>query len=781
MIGRSERADHADRTRWLLLALVLVSIPYAPLLAGRVLHQRDLNMWQFPARWLLGRALGAGEIPVWNPYQGLGFSIWADPLYGAAYPPNWLHAVAAGPRAVNLLLLLHLELGALGMFLLAARFGARPAASAVAALAFALGGFATSMWTFGILLLPLAWFPWTALGFVALADDVGTRRRIGAGPAVRAAFSAAAPILTGEVFLALLAVGLGLSVGLVRALDRAGGWREIRPRAARLATAGALAAAGGVLLGAVVLLPAIRAAGATERASALPEASVEVGSFHPARLLELGAPNMTRRIFEADPGLVLEAQGGVQPLATSVYAGASVLALALLALRRGRRTPTAIAFLAAFGLLLALGGNTPIYGAVRAVARPLSYMRYPEKFLAAVACLTSLLAALGAERLLGTAAGDRLPARRAAILAAAIAAAGAAASLLLPVHVRAIPVSAALLGAVPAGAIAAIAWVVNARRARADWLIVAAVACDLGALGLYQLRWAEARAVSAVPPAAEAIARDHAALAVLAPPRVYRSPRIDLLAGAPGTNDGFRWWKTLRDNSANLHGIATLPGYDAALPPALGRVLNRGGLGALRLLGVEYALLADDGPAHGPARMGLDRLAEPHPRVGLYRVRDPLPRVYLTGAVDRLTDDQALGLLFRAEVASGARAVVPADSAPAADLGALTDPSPAGRCTLGAFGLAHVEARCEASRPALAVFVEQHAEGWSVTVDGLPATILRANLLARAVPIRAGVHEIRMTFVPPGLGTGTLLSLATLVALGAWVVRDRRRARPDLT
>jgi uncharacterized membrane protein YfhO len=66
--------------------------------------------------------------------------------------------------------------------------------------------------------------------------------------------------------------------------------------------------------------------------------------------------------------------------------------------------------------------------------------------------------------------------------------------------------------------------------------------------------------------------------------------------------------------------------------------------------------------------------------------------------------------------------------------------------------------------------VEQYERGWSATLDGRPAPILRANLIMRAVAVGPGTHRIAMEFKTPGLRLGgffTLLSLAVLLILAA--------------
>ena len=73
----------------------------------------------------------------------------------------------------------------------------------------------------------------------------------------------------------------------------------------------------------------------------------------------------------------------------------------------------------------------------------------------------------------------------------------------------------------------------------------------------------------------------------------------------------------------------------------------------------------------------------------------------------------------------------------------------------------------------LAVISEiYYPEGWSATVDGQPATILRANYVLRAIEIPAGKHSVEFTFAPKSYVIGDKITMASswivlLVLLGA--------------
>jgi len=99
-------------------------------------------------------------------------------------------------------------------------------------------------------------------------------------------------------------------------------------------------------------------------------------------------------------------------------------------------------------------------------------------------------------------------------------------------------------------------------------------------------------------------------------------------------------------------------------------------------------------------------------------------------------------------------------------------------------GLNEVVLRTAAPVPALLLLADMTIPGWSVTVDGQTAELLRADLILRAVALPAGEHEIRFVYRDPAVRRGLLLSLlgvAVLLLLGIlprWVPALRGMSPP---
>jgi hypothetical protein len=147
--------------------------------------------------------------------------------------------------------------------------------------------------------------------------------------------------------------------------------------------------------------------------------------------------------------------------------------------------------------------------------------------------------------------------------------------------------------------------------------------------------------------------------------------------------------------------------------------------------------------------------------------------VYLAGRGEVMDDQAALARLFEDDVVGGQRALLAPGAAP------LDGPlGRGGTCALLAFENTRLVARCHADAPALAVFVEQHDAGWTALVDGAPAPLLRANLLMRAVPVPPGDHQVLLSYRPPALVPGLVVSASSSVLLlGLWAAPWLRRRR----
>jgi hypothetical protein len=753
--------------------LATLSVAYFPIFLGRVLYFRDIGRWLYPARWFVRDALANGDSTWWNPGQGLGFAIASDPLYGNFYPPNLLYMVGPLELAVTWVSFVHLFFGAVGVLLLARRFELPKPAPLVAAAAWSMASYTSSLFTVGLMLQASVWIPWCAVGFIRMWDQSRSADRKWIGGAAAAAVPVALVLLLSEPFIAILAVGSGLAFAVLWGMHTTEHPVEPGAKLRRiLATALALALALGVAAAAYV--PALLAVGGTER-SALTRHAAEFWSITPLQLLEVGVPGIVNGGFEHEPEAFAGAFGRL-PFALGIYLGGSVLALALAGLGRQRRRSAWILFgLSVFTLCLSLGRFLPLHQIVRVLVPPLAYMRTPEKYFGLTVLFVSILAALGVVRILST---DKPAWRRTVVLALSLVTVGVIAPVLFPAELVGFVRHGAVHASLAVGLVLLVQLVAPHKRRMAGALLVAIVAIDLGVAALPLNRFDEPSRLTAVPRAAQLALDDGRGPGHGAQPRLYRADKVwtSVRSRVP-SQVSLIPIDTLHANTSVPLGIAILPGYDAALPALQAQILAFTKAELVRFVGADYALLSLKDPTDPPpGTVGvLEPVAEPLPGSRLYRVNEALPRVFVAGTAEVLEDDQAFPRLLEDDVVSGARVLL----APGSEFRADPSASRAQACELEKFSNAEVVATCTAERSGVAVFVEQWDPGWSATVDGEPASLLRANIVMRAVALEPGTHRIVLSYRVPGLRGSMAVSAGFLALLGLCFFLGRRAKEND--
>jgi hypothetical protein len=89
-----------------------------------------------------------------------------------------------------------------------------------------------------------------------------------------------------------------------------------------------------------------------------------------------------------------------------------------------------------------------------------------------------------------------------------------------------------------------------------------------------------------------------------------------------------------------------------------------------------------------------------------------------------------------------------------------------------------LELIAQTSSDALLYVNETFYEGTRVTVDGKAASLVRANYAFTAVPLAAGRHTVRISYITPALRAGLLVSGLSWGAAAMWIAVQWRRRRP---
>lgn len=707
---------------------------------------RSLSEWSWP--------------PLWNPYQSLGKPLAAEPLAAVYYPINWPLRTLPQATAFNVSLIFHHCIAALGFLALLSHRGLHPIACCFGALLFSFGGFLVSYDNIVTALQSAAWLPWGGLAF--------SRWR---GPGTRASFlllvASLAMVVLGGMPEMLLFANVGL-VALAWERRDDDGVPAFAVALAAITAANALAA----LLCAVHLVPLAEYLAHSSRADGLRAEGVLRYSLRPLGLLAFLVP----RRYWSEAGVFHPTEhlwdGSAEtPWAVSLYLG-PIAAAAIAALPGATSRPRQLIWplLGVGFVLLALGEHLPGYRWAIETLPPLRSVRYPEKFLLISHTLLAAAAATGLDAALR---------RRLRFTAIALAAA--------------FLVLIAMLATAAMGSSASFA-----AAATADLRSVAAILALVAIVAAIGRRLPLPAAVFLLILTAADLYRANAALLPSAPWReVVRPPRS--LGAMQRTQDPLRIYSDglgrppvpafpdafLQERDllwmeiANYHGIANLNA------PASINLRDHERLAALiEDVPAELVapLLASLNTAYvtSPKRLdrydGLTPVLTPATVVDayVYRVESVAPRAFVAAEVHPVDGEDA-ALRYLRGAAQPARRVAVLQSDVPVDLPERMR----GEVEIVSYLADRVELAVDLETAALVVLSDSFYPGWSATVDGVAAPIVRANHFARGIFTGNGRHRIVFAYEPLSHRLAGLLS-ATAVALflaATWYCRQRHERR----
>jgi hypothetical protein len=742
------RPDRAGRTRkgfisavgrvwpWVAAPAALLAFLYHPLLRGEVLAARDLFRLFIPKGAFLLEAFGRGEVPLWIPYERLGQPFLAT-LQTRVLSPPALFALAlfGAERGPTVEIVLLAALSAWGTALAARALGASRFGALVSACAFGLGPMTTQLSDQLHTFAALAWSGFIATAAIRLGREL-TARRIAALAGFGAlSFAAGSP----ETTLWQCVLATILVVG------------RARRRRIRRVLASSAAVGWSVALAAAALLPALEFAMNSTRTAEV--AGRLQWAASPVTFLAAGWLN-------ADLPRPAYWGAGEQGLLPSVFLGSLVVALSLAAIPQ-RRFRHLIVF-GAVCVFLSLGSHFAPSAAVLQLP-PLSFFRYPVKYLPGFAFTVCLLAGPGLDRW-AAALRVRRPRRiwTGAVIAAATALIVFAGPITRLLQMR----EGATLGLmwtamfIGGGIIAALLGNPSSPQPRAG--ICALVLLELLASHAFvsQVAWADARRLSAPSPYAGELRRLGGRIST-------RAEVDDARVGSmEQVEDSRQRLVKLRFIEERLTAVE---GYSALEPAKIDAIVRDAPPSVLGWLSVRW-VIADDPPSPGAA----PAMSVP----GLPAVYElpAVPRTYIAHDARIVADAEALDAMHAPPVA-GAPLVFLAEGPP---FDVIPPPDCESSARIVREGANFVEVEARACAPAWVVLMDTHFPGWSATVDGRPAPILRANLVGRAVVVPPGTHTVAFRYRPRSFLIGAVISLAALIAALAALWWPRRSGSGDL-
>lgn len=387
-----------SRHGWVRAALLTAGplVLFGPMiLRGEALYWGTPMLQFIPWRELALRLVSSGQLPLWDPFLGMGAPLLANYQSALLYPPNWLLALAGPAWGQGVLVALHLIWAGWGMARLAKKLGLGELAQVVAGLSFSLSGYMVARAGFLTINAAAAWLPWLILGAERLIES--TRRGVSWSsvvvPTTMLSLGFAFQWLAGHAQTAWYSLMLVLAWVIWRALEN----RE--DRSLLYALAGLIAAGiTAFALSAVQLLPTLEYLIHSQRSTAVGRELAMTYSFWPWRLIGLLAPNLFGNPASADYW------GYGNFWEDAIYIGVLPFIMAVAAvirgIRRGRHRSSLVRLLVVTGavaFILALGNNTPVFPFLFDHVPTFDLFQAPTRWDLILVFNLALLAAIGVD------------------------------------------------------------------------------------------------------------------------------------------------------------------------------------------------------------------------------------------------------------------------------------------------------------------------------------------------------------------------------------------------
>jgi hypothetical protein len=736
--------------RFAILMLGLIVAAFPDLVFGaKTFLFRDYSLFGYPLAHYHRECFWRGEIPLWNPLNNCGLPFMAQWNTMIFYPLSLVYLLLPMPWSLGWFCLLHLFLAGMGMYSLASYWTGNRFAGALAGIAFAFNGL-----TLGCMIWPnniaaLGLLPWVWL-FVQRACNEGGQR------VPQAILLAAVQMLSGAPEVILFTWVLVTGTFLCHL------WAAPHPRRQlffRFVSILILTAC----LAAVQLLPFLDLLRHSHRDAQVAGIGTASWSMPPWGWANFFVPLF--RMTKTSMGVFLQPSQG---WTSSYYLGIGVLALAGVAVWRVRRPTVAmLGLILAVSTILALGDAGHVYGWLRGLVPQLGFMRFPVKMVILAAAVTPLLAAVAIGKWDSSEIAQRRQFRSTAlaITSAIIVILGTLVWFSWNFPGEDEQRGTTLLSGLTRGALLVLAITVllvlnrvtsASRRHLLQGLFLAFVWLDLITHAPSQNPVVEARVYEiGLPPLAEMAPRpsfgqSRAALSWGSIEKFHTTIISNSFESVLGVRMG------LYDNCNLLEGIPKLDGFYSLFIPEEQHI-------RFRLFPSTNTLRPALADFLGVSQISSEKFLE-------WKSRDTWMPMVTIGQTPEFADDTtSLELMQSARFDPRRVVFLPVEAKSRVSVTNQT----AAKIVKQAFAPERITISVQARSSTMLVVAQTFYHCWKATIDGVPATLWRANHAFQALQVPAGPHRVELVYRDNAFRFGGIISSLTFLACVGWLLRRR--------
>lgn len=744
------------------ILLLLLLFFFKLLIRGETLEgYGDVISYFLPSQQFFASSLKRSNFPLWFPYAGSGFPLFAEGQSGFFSPLNFLlYYLLPFPLTFNLQIVSPVFIAAVFMYLYAKSLKLLNLPALLSAIVFAFSGFLIVHLSH---LSVAASFSFLPLGFF-LIENYFTKRE----PLYLLLIS---PMLSLQILSGDFSTTMrSLLAFTLYFLFRASPLFEKRNKHTLFKEVGLWLAVVvlGLGLAAIQIIPSLELTRLSVRGVNL-GLEFRNSYFYPlSSLLTFIFPNIYGREYNADPRIGTY-WGPWSYLEMTAYVGILPLFFSLIALRtrRERNYISFFLFLLIFSLILAMGASGGLYSILQLLP-PFDRFRVPARFLGSVVFSLAVLSGFGFQRLL-TGKKEELfilinrSLKDFGLLFIIIFLISV---FFFPTVFFYVPSSAAKAPQITASSIVVPFFFIatsvflmslfslgKIKRMRFSLLVILFVTFDLFLFGINYNGTVEKQKI---PETVKFLKQDKTHFRILPLPlkkhfTLDKLPTLSDLAGNSSALFGIE--------SADIYSQLSLLRYEELLS----KIVDENGESLLEnrildTLNVKY-VLADKPLEQERLSLVYDK------EILIYENKDVLPRVFVVNNFEVKKGEEVLRRL--ASSGFDPKEGVLLESEPTVDLNKAAELNSEVKITNYQNERVAVEASLK--KPGILVLADLFYPGWKAYVNGKEEELFRANYVFRAIPLKEGRSLVEFVYEPEALKLGVIVSLISLFLWGTLV------------